>query len=164
MNVTFVTTMWDKVEAHMGAEKEKDLGEKFWKALIDQGAATARYYGTLESAWDIVRPFITRPQRQAILLQKEMVDQKKQLLQTSAGQALHVTPEVLREQKRDILQEIREAKRQESGQGSDPRIPKALQAEYDSIQQAIKGMQGRKPPLGKRLSRLFLTPIGFKSR
>lgn len=164
-NIILVTTMWDEVDEHVGAAREKELRGKYWKAMIDQGSATARYHGTSESAWDIVERFTI--QRQAVLLQKEMVDLKKQLPETSAGQELYMALEVLVKKQADILQKIRaETRRQETGQ--DPRILQALQAECEAIRQQLnttmKEMHGLKLSLGKRLSRLVWTPIGFKSR
>jgi hypothetical protein len=162
-NIILVTTMWDEVEENVGTEREKELRGKYWKAMIDQGSATARYQGTLESAWDIVEHFTT--QRQAVLLQKEMVDLKKQLPETNAGRELYMALEVLVRKQADILQKIRaETKRHEDGQ--DPKILHALQAECEAIRQQLhttmKEMQVLKLPLGKRLSRLVWTPIGFK--
>jgi hypothetical protein len=161
-NIILVTTMWDEVEPDVGSQREKELRGKYWKAMIDQGSATARYYGTLTSAWDIVEHFTT--QRQAVLLQKEMVDLEKQLPETTAGRELYTALEGLVKRQQDILQKIRaETKRHETQQ--DQRILHALQAEYEDVRQQLNKtmneMQILKLPLGKRLLRLVWTPIGL---
>ena len=161
-NIILVTTMWDEVEEDVGSQREKELRGKYWKAMIDQGSATARYHGTMESAWGIVEHFTT--QRQAVLLQKEMVDLQKQLPETTAGRELYTTLEVLVKRQQDILQKIRtETKRHENEQ--DQRILNALKAEYEIIRQQLNitmnEMQTLKLPLGKRLIRLLWSPIGL---
>jgi hypothetical protein len=160
-NIILVTTMWDEVEEDVGSQREKELRGKYWRAMIDHGSATARYNGTLESAWDIVERFTTR--RHAVLLQREMVDLKKELPETAAGRELYTTLEVLVKKQQDILQKIRaETKRHENE--PDQTILKALQAEYESIRQqldiTVKEMQGLKLSLGQRLLHLLWSPAG----
>lgn len=161
-NIILVTTMWDEVDEDVGTQREKELRGKYWKAMIDQGSATARYHGTLDSAWDIVEHFTT--QRQAVLLQSEMVDLEKQLPETTAGRELYTDLEVLVKKQQHILQQIRaETKRHETEQNQ--RILQALKAEYETVRQQLNStmneMQRLKLPLGKRLLRLVWTPIGL---
>ena len=53
-NVVFVTTMWDQVDEQTGSQYEKELKNKYWKGMISQGATTARYDGTSDTAWKII--------------------------------------------------------------------------------------------------------------
>lgn len=48
------TTMWDLVDDKTGSNREQELREKYWKAMIDQGCAVVRYHNTSASAWDIL--------------------------------------------------------------------------------------------------------------
>ena len=52
--VMLVTTMWDKVQQDIGARRERDLVEKYWRTMIDYGASTARFLNSAGSAWEIV--------------------------------------------------------------------------------------------------------------
>ena len=58
--IILVTTMWSEVDEETGSQREKELREKYWKVMIDQGSATARFQGELnfESAWAVLGPFI----------------------------------------------------------------------------------------------------------
>jgi hypothetical protein len=158
-NIILVTTMWDEVDEDVGSQREKELRGKYWKPMIDHGSATARYNGTSESAWDIVEHFTTR--RHAVLLQREMVDLKKELPETAAGQELYTTLEVLVKKQQDVLEKIRaETKRHEQ----DQTILKALQAECEGIRRqldiTLKEMQSLKLSPGRRLLRLLWSPVG----
>jgi hypothetical protein len=83
-SVVLVTTMWDMLDEDTGIQQEKELRDTHWKAMIDQGLSTARYRGTLESAWDILNHSIQdRNHRFDVLLQRELVDTK--LFKTYAG-------------------------------------------------------------------------------
>lgn len=51
-NVTFVATHWDKVSRSLavGEERETELREDYWIAMIQKGANMARSDGTVEGA------------------------------------------------------------------------------------------------------------------
>ena len=160
-NVILVTTMWDEVEEEEGHEREEELRGKYWKAMIDQGSVSARYHGTLDSAWDIVEHFTT--QRQAVLLQREMDELERQLTDT-AGQELYSTLEGLIKKQQDNLHSIRtETKRHEDEQ--DHGILHVLKTEYEGVRQQLEitmnEMQNLKLPLGKHLLRFVWTPVGL---
>jgi hypothetical protein len=164
-NIILTTTMWDEVDERMGSLRENELKAKYWKAMIDQGSKTVRYHNTQESAWEIIDQFLqTANRRYAVLLQHEMVDMEKQLRETQAGQALFGTLEVLVKKQQDMLQKIRvETKRH-----ADETVLKSLKEEYEEIRKQLvttmAEMQTLKIPLGKRLLRMFMSPLGLMSR
>ena len=164
-NVILVTTMWDEIEETVGAQREKELKGKHWKPMIDRGSTTARYRGTFASAWEIVDYFaqdLTR--RQAVLLQKEMVDMQKQLRETNAGQELYQTLEALIKKQRSLIHEIRQHTKREG----DENMLLVLKAEYEVIRKqlagTISGAQALRLPLGRRLLRFLRAPTGFMGR
>lgn len=59
-NVIFVTTMWDQVDEDKGWRVEKELKEKYFKGMINQGARIMRYDGTADTTWDIIGKLYAR--------------------------------------------------------------------------------------------------------
>jgi len=56
-SIALVTTMWDKVQDLKETEaeaREEQLGNGYWKVMIDNGASLDRFHNTPESAWPII--------------------------------------------------------------------------------------------------------------
>src|ERR1700722_2668536 len=70
-NVFLVTTKWSHVEEYVGQQREQELSEVYWKAMLEQGSEVARFHGTSNSAWDVVDAVIQRTPIQAIQIQRE---------------------------------------------------------------------------------------------
>ncbi|KAF9441303.1 hypothetical protein P691DRAFT_813197 [Macrolepiota fuliginosa MF-IS2] len=90
-NVILVSTMWEKVNPAIGKKREEELRERFWKLMVDKGSRTDRLEkNTMEEAWRIVEQVVTeREQREAILLQEEVVNLGRKLNETQAGRNLY---------------------------------------------------------------------------
>ncbi len=89
-NVVLLTTFWDRVLDDVGADRENQLRAKFWQPLIVHGSRVDQFNPpTHERAWDIIDRFppntISRP---PLTIQREMVDQKKKLHETSVFKKL----------------------------------------------------------------------------
>ncbi|KAL4065613.1 P-loop containing nucleoside triphosphate hydrolase protein [Scleroderma yunnanense] len=89
-NVVLVTTMWDEVLEDVGLQREKELQDDFWRAMLRLGSATHRFHLTEESAWEIINTIsVSLPEeRRPLLIQQEMVDENKPLHRTSAGKTV----------------------------------------------------------------------------
>ncbi|KAF7416475.1 hypothetical protein PC9H_002741 [Pleurotus ostreatus] len=91
-NVVLATTMWapnpSAAQQSLSENREAQLVQRYWKAMLDQGSRTMRYRGTYESAWSIVDEFLAHSTPRKLLLQRELIDEKKPLHQTRAGMAL----------------------------------------------------------------------------
>ena len=87
-NVVLVTTMWDEVEEEEGRDRETELSTKpeYWKTMLDLGCRTSRFYNNTESARDIISQF--QDAQCTLLLQRELVDLRLELAETSAGRTL----------------------------------------------------------------------------
>ena len=87
-NVILVTTMWDEVGEEEGRYCETELFTKseYWKTMLDLGCRTSRFYNNTESARDIISQF--QDARCTVLLQREMVDLRLELVETSVGRIL----------------------------------------------------------------------------
>ncbi|KIK11924.1 hypothetical protein PISMIDRAFT_61664, partial [Pisolithus microcarpus 441] len=87
--VRLVTTMWDQVENPRLAENTVlQLETNLWKPLIDAGARHMRFENSRQSAWAIIEDLGI--EREAFLLQQELVDAEKHLYETFAGRALYL--------------------------------------------------------------------------
>ena len=164
-HIIFTTTMWDDVQDDEGERREKELRTKYWKTMIDQGSMVARFFSTLESAWNVVEPLLLEANdRCAVQIQEEMVDLKKQLPETKAGKELYNTLDKLVQMQRDTLKRIRE----ETGRSGDDRILAQLKIEYDELRKnletTITDMQKLKLPLRTRLVRMLLLPLGLSAK
>jgi hypothetical protein len=104
-NVSFVTTMWDKVTRVEGETREKDLmdGEDgFWRVMIKSGCLVRRHSGSVESARGLVAE-LAGMKRTVLRLQEEIAEGKK-LIETEAGVSLN---EELLRVKRQHEEELR---------------------------------------------------------
>ncbi|KAH8797175.1 P-loop containing nucleoside triphosphate hydrolase protein [Flagelloscypha sp. PMI_526] len=87
-NVVIVTNRWGEVTEELGQAREAQLAGEFFKAVLEKGGRMLRNSNTLESAHDIVRA-ILKNQPAPLQIQTEMVDEKKDISQTAAGEELN---------------------------------------------------------------------------
>jgi len=89
-NVVIVTNMWGGVEPGIGEAREAELAreDNFFKPVLESGARMARHENTLLSAQSIIRLLIDRDPL-PLQIQKELVEERKDIVQTSAGQELN---------------------------------------------------------------------------
>ncbi|KAI6134307.1 P-loop containing nucleoside triphosphate hydrolase protein [Pisolithus croceorrhizus] len=84
--IRLVTTMWDEVDESEAVRMEETLRRTHWQPLIRARARIKRFHNTPDTAWDIVRDLGST--KKALLLQREMVDMRKKLGDTTAGKCL----------------------------------------------------------------------------
>ncbi|CAK5269642.1 unnamed protein product [Mycena citricolor] len=88
-NLVVMTNMWSKVRGDIGAAREKELSSdsRFFKPVMDKGAQMVRHDNTISSARKILLQLIgNRPV--PLQIQAELVDEKKDIPQTAAGEEL----------------------------------------------------------------------------
>ncbi|EEB97743.1 hypothetical protein MPER_02872, partial [Moniliophthora perniciosa FA553] len=102
-NVVIATNMWGLVDPAIAEAREIELQneEIFFKPTIEKGATFVRHLNSVESAHSILRPLVGK-QPQALQIQMEMVDQQKDVFQTTAG--IELQREVQEQSKRDQLE------------------------------------------------------------
>jgi len=106
--IVLTTTMWSDVDEELGAERERELTNEYWKSMIEQGSSVKRFLYTRESAFEILAPIWGEvDKRSALLLQTEMNDLQLQLKETSAGKTLYIELGELVARHQDILERIR---------------------------------------------------------
>jgi GTP-binding protein EngB required for normal cell division len=93
--VILATTMWDefknltKYKQAETREKELKQRQEFWGYMLEKGSSYHRYENTRESAQDIVNSLAKHNEPIVTALQKEIVDDHRTLIETSAGHILH---------------------------------------------------------------------------
>ena len=87
-NVVLVTNMWSEVPPEVGEAREKELSNTFFKPILDLGAQMTRHQNTVQSAHDIIRR-ITPNHPVALQIQRELVDEHKNITDTAAGEAIN---------------------------------------------------------------------------
>jgi len=89
-NVVIVTNMWGGVEPEVGDAREAELvGEDiFFKPVLEKGARMARHENTIPSAEAIIRLLVNNHPL-PLQIQTELVDDGKDIVETSAGQELN---------------------------------------------------------------------------
>ncbi|KAF9647079.1 hypothetical protein BDM02DRAFT_2812674 [Thelephora ganbajun] len=87
-NVILVTNMWGRVTSEQGADREQQLNDKYFKAATQKGAQLCRHYNSPESARAILRK-ILKNQPVTLKIQRELIDEGKDIGQTGAGAELN---------------------------------------------------------------------------
>ncbi|THH31507.1 hypothetical protein EUX98_g2680 [Antrodiella citrinella] len=88
-NVLLVTTMWSHVDLKTGESREEELrtDEILFKPVLDKGAQLVRHDNTLQSAQAILYRLIQN-HPEPLRIQRELVDEKKDIEDTGAGEEL----------------------------------------------------------------------------
>ncbi|KAL4071610.1 hypothetical protein V8B97DRAFT_1961131 [Scleroderma yunnanense] len=84
--VRLVTTMWDDADVESAEALENTLQDGSWKSLLHAGACYQRFQNTTQSAWEIVLGL--GDTKKTLLVQKELVDMRMKLEQTTSGRHL----------------------------------------------------------------------------
>jgi hypothetical protein len=89
-NVVIVTNMWGEVGPRVGEAREAELMKEdiFFKLVLEKGVQMARHENAVPSAENIVR-LILDNHLLPLRIQKELVDEHKDISETSAGEELN---------------------------------------------------------------------------
>ena len=115
-NVVIVTNMWGRVEPGVGEAREAELREDdmFFKPALTRGAWMARHENTISTAEEIIRHLFGKLPL-PLQIQKELIDDRKDILETSAGQELNqeLNDEIKKHQEdiRTLTEEMEQATR-----------------------------------------------------
>jgi chromosome segregation ATPase len=140
-NVILVTNMWADVSQEVGETREKQLIAKFFKPALDKSAQLARHHNTAQSAHDIIRR-IMRNRPLALQIQRELIDENKEIIDTAAGGAINkeLKEQIRRHQvKLEAMQEDMMKASEETRQELAEEMRK-LQEEVDKTRMKSEGM------------------------
>ena len=75
----------------MAEAHERELKEvpEYWGDMLAKGARIERFGDSRESAWSLIRGLLAVEKRITLRLQRELVDEKLELAETTAGDILH---------------------------------------------------------------------------
>ena len=107
-NVHIVTTMWGLVDPAVGEARERELktDERLFKPVLDKGAVLVRHDNTIKSAHAILNS-ILQNHPLPLQIQKEMVEQKKDISQTAAAVELDRELAIMAERHKQELEQIK---------------------------------------------------------
>jgi hypothetical protein len=129
-NVVLVTTGWGTAERSGDLEKatanETQLctDKEFWLSLINKGSRTARFEDTKDSALQIILS-IADHNPELLKIQRELVDENRNLIDTSAGHTVNEEMKKLEEKYEAELSQIRK-EMEEARQAHDVEVQEAL--------------------------------------
>jgi hypothetical protein len=167
-NVVLVTTQWSgtllgqRHEPELSEDwketlqqeqqhRERELSERYWKEMLQQGSKLMRFENTHESAWAIIHSVVEELPLEVIQIQQELVDFQKLLPETGDAKVLRGALEELLEEQRVRARDLERVRTQE------------LQESYnETVQQihlTVSDAQKMKIPLGRRI-RKFFAPTG----
>ena len=134
-NVLLVSTRWNEVDEALGASREQQLRDKFWAYMLGNGSTMTRFYGNRESAMGIASQLMSR-QNIVLELQRELIEERKTLNQTSAGVFVN---NGISDNKAQYEQELRELdKLRQVLQESDRAMKRKVQNDWAREQQRLQ--------------------------
>ncbi|PCH42116.1 nucleoside triphosphate hydrolase protein [Wolfiporia cocos MD-104 SS10] len=104
-NVVIVTNMWNEVLPEMGVARERELRETFFAKELSHGARMLPHDATERSARAIMQELIGN-QAETLLVQTEMVHEKKSIPDTQAGTELDRELTAMEERHRSQIQQL----------------------------------------------------------
>ena len=145
-NVVLMTNMWGRVTPQQGADREQQLKDDYFKAAIEKGAQLCRHTNTLESARAVLR-MILKNEPAVLEIQRELIDEHKDIEQTIAGEelnreicmaAVRYGSDIrgLEEEMKRAVEEGDEESREELGEEK-----RRLQRELEELQKVVKEMK-----------------------
>ncbi|TEB20537.1 hypothetical protein FA13DRAFT_1696666 [Coprinellus micaceus] len=168
--VRFLTTKWGNVpDTQLGnAERRiKELKEKHWQPLIAHGAAVHHLDpprqlslpGGIQDPWVLIHQMLVsmnaRQMRDRILLlQRELVKERRFLIESKAGRELSMSLE-------DLLARAKALQRAAREDGVSSVDKEALQERQRQIDELTRQIGNLTPALSKRLKRWVWNVLGF---
>ena len=138
-NVTLMTNMWGKVTPQEGVTREQELREEHFEAAIKKGARMQRHTNTPESARAILREILKN--RPAVLkIQRELIDENKDIRETGAGAELNREIRELTEKHQREMKELEEDMRR-AAEEKDEESREELEGERRKMEEKMEKLQ-----------------------
>jgi len=106
-NVVLMTNMWGRVTPQDGLDREQQLRDEYFLAAIAKGAQLRRHNNTPESARAILRKILENDPV-TLRIQRELIDEGKDIRQTRAGAELNREINEVVEKYQDEIKEMEE--------------------------------------------------------
>ena len=141
-NVVLVTNMWDDVSPEEGEVRENELASRFFKPVLEMGAQMVRHRDTTQSTHDIIRRIMANHPA-ALQIQQELVDERRGLANTAAGEVLDQELSQLIRKHEAEVKELREEMAQALRERDDG-MRRELEEERRKLQRRIEEMENVK--------------------
>lgn len=140
-NVVIATNMWGEVTPERGAARERELAtnELLFQPVLDKGARMLRYEDSKASAESILRRIVFN-QLLPLHIQEELVDERKDIMDTSAGKELTRMLDAARERCRNELADIQK-EMAEALEAQDMRAKAELEAAHAELVEKMERNQ-----------------------
>ena len=149
-NVVIVTNMWGKVEEGVGKAREEELSVIYFKPALDKGAQLARHHNTTQSSHDVIRR-IMKNSPTPLQIQRELVDDHKDIKDTAAGAAVNEELSMLIRRHENEMNTLREDMRQALKE-KDEETRKELEEETRRIREQMDKMRVDSEALASKYS------------
>jgi hypothetical protein len=150
-NVILATTGWTEAKKAGTLEKAKEhedslsTNRSFWKGMLDNGATLDRFMDTRESALAMIMKLASH-ETIPLQIQRELVDQEKLLIDTSAGNAVNEDMKrleaVYKAEMEKIQKEMTEAR-----EAQDTRLEEALTEAQEVFEKQLRGIKDQQDKL-----------------
>lgn len=127
-NVLLVTSRWNEVDEATGADRERELRERIWAYMLGHGSCMSRFHGDRSSAVTLASQLLIKDPV-VLRLQHEMIDEGKNLNDTTAGSFVDAGLEKLREEYLGKIEALENLKRELKE--SDRVMKRQMQAEWE---------------------------------
>jgi hypothetical protein len=150
--VIIATTKWSRVDGEAGEKREAQCKQLHWKPMIEQGTTVCRWTDDSLSAREMVDFLLAGfwSVKKGLHIQEELVDQKKIVAETNAGQQLRYTIKQIRE-----LQ-MRKSDTAERAADGDEQAKVELEDARRQIENLNNQLRELKVPFARRLLHAFL--------
>ncbi|KAG6847834.1 hypothetical protein H0H93_005620 [Arthromyces matolae] len=151
-NILFITTKWSRVDENMGVHREEQLRDRHWKDILDLKADMRRFTDSHESGRAIIQHIIDKADESSaidfVAIQNELVEVKKTLPHTEAGQTLLYTLE-------ELLQIQQQASAQLRKEGNSTEVKALMQENGKKIRTTLEQINNLTGASSGRLRAFF---------
>lgn len=151
-NVLLVTSRWNEVKQSTGADRERQLKDKFWAYMLGRGSNMSRFHGDRDSAISLISQLLCKDEV-VLELQKELVDQGKRLDETVAGSYVTDNLDKLKKQYEDELASLERLRKDllDNERDMKRRIQKDWEAEQARLVQVRQQQEALQRPIGSEV-------------
>ena len=137
-NVVLVTNMWRAVSREVGKTRENELSREFFKPAIEAGAQIVHHSDTAKSARKIIGR-IVKNHPVVLQIQRELVDEKKNIVDTAAGGAVNRELDEQIKRHRAELKELQEE--MQALKEKDEQARQELRSQARTLQEQMEKMK-----------------------
>lgn len=154
-NVVLVTNMWGAVPSDKGAQRERELRDRYFKDAMEHGARMVRHDNTLNSAQSILLDVLHKDPR-ILQIQDELAVQQMRIPETAVGVefGLQLDEEVKKHQQQidQLRGELTQVLSEANGETRRQDVEE-LRAQMRQLEEAIRNLQVKRHEFQARGSR-----------